>query len=79
MWDAQWTCCGKNWEEPGCSQTSHKGVLVTSYLGKKLLNQDKWPNKKAQLYFKRQTGIKNDLWSEKIRHWRLLMEDRDSV
>ncbi len=57
LWKAHWTCCMKDWDEPGCTYGPHQGPIGGSK--RKYL----WPDIRAQMFFRRKVPAK---WQEKL-------------
>lgn len=57
LWIPHWTCCHKDWNEPGCKLIKHKGPLISS-LGDKPVKY-KWPSIRLKLIF---TKVITDNW-----------------
>lgn len=61
MWDPHWTCCRKDWSDPGWKRMKHKGVYLETY--EKIKREYQWPDVRAQIYFKKRISF---LWRKKM-------------
>ena len=61
MWDPHWTCCRKDWSDPGCKRMKHKGTYLENY--ESIKREYQWPDVRAQIYFKKKISY---LWRKKM-------------
>ena len=51
LWGPHWTCCRKGWKARGCTRGGHRGPKLKNY--EKNPRKFKWPDPRAQVYFKK--------------------------
>jgi len=59
LWGPHWTCCRQGWKSKGCTRGVHSGPTIKGHEG--VMKKFKWPDPKAQVYFKK---IISDHWKK---------------
>ena len=62
LWRPHWTCCRKKWTAQGCVKGIHNGPSIKETKGD--VKKYKWPDCRAQIYFKKRVSP----------HWNEFME-----
>jgi len=64
LWEPHWTCCRKPWKAKGCTRGLHSGPPLSVY--EKAPKKYKWPDYRAQIYFKRRIS----------KHWKEYLDNQ---